>query len=104
MYLEGRLKQHATEAGHSFKEFFEAKREVSCHGRKEREFKGNEPEVDPAVFNALPKGRSEGPGQTGHRQAQAELGPGRQRRGVDRAAVARERASSAIGVRVTKPF
>jgi hypothetical protein len=53
--LEGQLKGLATDAGHSFKEFFEGKGDVSGRGRKERESKGKIPEVDPAVFNALPK-------------------------------------------------
>lgn len=52
--LEGQLKGLATDAGHSFKEFFLSKGEVSVSGRKAREFRGNLPEVDPAVFNALP--------------------------------------------------
>jgi hypothetical protein len=52
--LEGQLKGLATDAGHSFKEFFAGKGEVGGHGRKERQFKGNLPEVDPAVFNGLP--------------------------------------------------
>ena len=53
--LEGQLKALATDAGHSFKEFFEGKGDVSGRGRKERESKGKIPEIDPAAFNALPK-------------------------------------------------
>ena len=52
--MEGQLKQLATESGHSFHEFYLGKGEVKGHGRKERLFRGNLPEVDPAVFNALP--------------------------------------------------
>jgi hypothetical protein len=53
--LEGQLKGLATDAGHSFKEFFAGKGEVSGRGRKERVSKGKVPEVDPAAFGALPK-------------------------------------------------